>query len=116
MSNWRARVGFGPPSRGYRARIRPREQEGRMSAAELRERITKSMLDEINQVQYPSVTMLDRAEATLASADALADYAEALVKKIEATRFPSIALLNRLDAVLVRLERVEQQERNRRAA
>lgn len=87
-----------------------------MSAAELRERLTKSLLDEIDRVQYPSVTMLDRAEATLASPDALADYAETLVEKIEGTRFPSIALLNRLDAVLARLEQAEQQARNRAAA
>ena len=86
-----------------------------MSAAEPRERITKSLVDEIKQLQYPSVTMLNRVEGTLSSRDALAAYAESLVEKIEATRFPSVSLLNRLDGLLDRLEQAEQQEQNRAA-
>jgi hypothetical protein len=87
-----------------------------MSAAELRERITKKIVEEIEEVQYPSVAMLDRVEATLAGREALADYAETLMEKLEATRFPSITLLNRLDGLLDRLEQAEQQEQARRAA
>jgi hypothetical protein len=37
----------------------------------------------IDEVQFPSVTMMDRAEAALASQDDLASYAEVLVKKVE---------------------------------
>ena len=87
-----------------------------MSAAELRERIMKPMLDEIAEVQYPSVTMLDRVESMLTSREALAGYAETLVEKIEASRFPSSSLLKRLDALLDRLEQLERQEQNRRNA
>jgi hypothetical protein len=85
-----------------------------MNASELRERITKNLLDEIEQVPYPSVTMLNRVEQTLGSREALADYAEVLVRKVEATRFPSISLLNRVDEMIARLERAEQQEQDAR--
>jgi hypothetical protein len=80
-----------------------------MNASELRERMTKNLLDEIAQVHYPSVTMLNRAERTLTSREALADYAEVLVRKVEATRFPSLSLLNRVDELIARLENAEQQ-------
>ena len=81
-----------------------------MSSTALRERITKSLFNEINEVQFPSVTMMDRAEAALASQDDLADYAEVLVKKVEATRYPSISMLNRLDGLLDQLEQAERRE------
>jgi hypothetical protein len=67
--------------------------------------MTKNLLDEIEQVQYPSVTMLNRVEQTLTSREALADYAEVLVRKVETTHFPSISLLNRVDELIARLER-----------
>ncbi|MFL5959064.1 MAG: hypothetical protein ACJ75G_02195 [Gaiellaceae bacterium] len=87
-----------------------------MTAAQLRERVTKTLLNEIEQVQYPSSSMLNRVEATLADHEALAEYAETLVEKFEATRFPSTDLLNRLDALFGRLELAEQQERQRHEA
>ena len=81
-----------------------------MNSTALRERLTKSLLNEIDGVQFPSVTMMDRAEAALASQDDLANYAEVLVKKIEATRYPSISMLNRVDGLLERLEQAEQRQ------
>lgn len=82
-----------------------------MNASQLRERLTKNLLDEIGQVQFPSVTMLNRLEGMLGSADELGDYAELLVEKVEATRFPSISMLNRIDGVIARLEQAEEAER-----
>ena len=79
-----------------------------MNAAALRKRLTQSLLDEINEVQFPSVTMMDRVEAALGTAGDLTDYAEVLVKKVEATRYPSISLLNRLEGLLDRLEQFER--------
>jgi hypothetical protein len=81
-----------------------------MNATALRERITKSLLGEIDEVQFPSVTMMNRAEAALASEDDLANYAEVLVKKVEATHYPSISILNRLDGLLERLEQAERRQ------
>ncbi len=82
-----------------------------MSAADLRERVTGSLLREIEEVQHPSVTMLNRVEATMENREDLADYIEVLVEKVEASRYPSIAMLNRLDGLLAQLEQAERRER-----
>jgi hypothetical protein len=44
-----------------------------MDAAGLRKRLTQNLLDEVNEVQFPSVTMMDRVESTLATQEDLAD-------------------------------------------
>jgi hypothetical protein len=79
-----------------------------MDATTLRKRVIQTLLEDIEEVQFPSVTMMDRVEAQLASRDDLADYTEVLVKKVEATRYPSISMLNRLDGLLSQLEQVER--------
>ena len=87
-----------------------------MDSTALRERLTKSLLKEIDEVQFPSVTMMDRAEAALAGQDDLANYAEVLVNKVEATKYPSISMLNRIDGLLEQLEQAERrQELERRS-
>ena len=80
-----------------------------MSATALRNRLTRSLLKEINEVQFPSVTMMDRVEAALGSEDDFEAYVEVLVKKVEETQYPSISLLNRLDGLLAQLESLERQ-------
>ena len=87
-----------------------------MNASQLRERLTKNLLDEIGETQYPSVTMLNRVEGMLGEADALGQYAEILVEKVDGTRFPSISMLNRVDAVLARLEQAERAQAERAQA
>jgi hypothetical protein len=84
-----------------------------MDAAALRERVTRKLIEEIQEVQYPSVTMMDRVEAVLPT-EALGDYTEALLEKIEASRFPSISMLNRLDGLIGQLEQVEQRSNGAR--
>lgn len=81
-----------------------------MDAAELRKRLTQSLLDDINDVQFPSVTMMNRVESALGARDDLAGYIEVLVEKVEASRYPSISMLNRLDGLLDQLEQVERRE------
>jgi hypothetical protein len=81
-----------------------------MEAVELRKRLTQSLLDDINEVQFPSVTMMNRVESALGTRDDLNDYVEVLVKKLEATRYPSISMLNRIDGLLDKLEQAERQE------
>ena len=82
-----------------------------MNATALRKRVTEGLIREIDEVQFPSVTMLNRVEPELATRDDLATYAETLVKKVEAARYPSISLLNRLDSLFGRLDQLEQLER-----
>ena len=86
-----------------------------MDAATLRERVSRKLIEDIEDVQYPSVTMMDRVEAIL-SPDALGDYAEALLEKIEGTRFPSISMLNRLDGLIAQLEQAEARSDGARRA
>ena len=81
-----------------------------MDAAGLRKRLTQSLLEDINDVQFPSVTMMNRVESGLATQEDLADYIEVLVEKVEGTQYPSISMLNRLDGLLDQLERVEEQQ------
>jgi hypothetical protein len=69
-----------------------------------------SLLAEIEEVQFPSITMMDRIESSLATPDDVAEYAEVLVKKVEATRFPSISMLNRIDGLLDNLESMERRQ------
>lgn len=87
-----------------------------MNSEELRKRITETLLEDINEVQYPSVTMMDRVESTLSTPDDLAEYADVLVKKVEASTYPSISLLNRLDGLLDNLEQLERREQAQAAA
>ena len=87
-----------------------------MSASELRNRITKKLLENVDEAMYPSVTMLDRVEASLSTPDDIAAYAETLVDKVEQTQHPSTQMLNRLDALVERLEQMEQQRDRQRAA
>ena len=84
-----------------------------VDAAALREKITHKFLDNIEEAMYPSVTMLDRVEAALATQDDVADYAETLVKKVEETQFPSTEMLNRLDRLAARLDEFERRQRGR---
>ena len=87
-----------------------------MNAAELRDRVSSKLLNEINEVQFPSTAMLNRVEATLQDREALASYVEVLIEKVEATRFPSVDLLNRIDRMTARLEQEERREREAAAA
>jgi hypothetical protein len=81
-----------------------------MDAAGLRKRLTQSLLEDINEVQFPSVTMMNRVESGLATREELADYIEVLVEKVEGSRYPSISMLNRLDGLLDQLDQVEERQ------
>jgi hypothetical protein len=86
-----------------------------MDATTLRKRITRTLMKDIEEVRFPSVTMMDRVETTLASPDDLADYAEMLLKKVEDTRYPSISMLDRLDGLIAQLEQAERHSNGARA-
>jgi len=79
-----------------------------MNATTLRKRLNQNLIVDVNEMRFPSVTMMNRLEARLATADDLAAYAETLVRKVEATRYPSISMLNRVDGLLDRLEQLER--------
>jgi hypothetical protein len=81
-----------------------------MDASALRSRVTESLLKGIGDVQYPSVTMMDRVEGLMGTRDDLASYVELLIKKVEASEYPSVSMLDRIGGLLGRLDAVEQQQ------
>jgi hypothetical protein len=85
-----------------------------MDAPALRERLTNSLLRDVQERDYPSVTMLDRVEEALATREQLAEYTEVLLEKIEGTPYPGIPLLDRVNGLLVRLEELERAEEQAR--
>ena len=87
-----------------------------MNALELRSRITQKLMEQVDEVTYPSVTMLDRVEARLATPEDVAAYAETLLENVEKTQHPSTQMLNRLDGLADRLDQMEQQQKRQQAA
>ncbi len=79
-----------------------------MTAAQLRARLTRRFVDEIDELKYPSTSMLERVESRLDDPETLASYIESLVRKVEDTRFPSVSMLQRIDGLIARLERAER--------
>jgi hypothetical protein len=75
-----------------------------MEAAALRKVLVDKMLQQIDDETYPSVTMMNRVEATLESQDQVEEYVKILIAKSTETQYPSISMLNRIDALLDRLE------------
>ena len=75
-----------------------------MNGSELRERLLSKFLEQIEEEQYPSPTMMDRVEGELRTPEQVSRYAEVLLEKIESSRFPSIPMINRFDAVVARIE------------
>ena len=80
-----------------------------MDAQELRTRLNKSLLNKVEETNFPSSEMLSRVEATLATHDELAEYGEMLVKKVEGTRFPSSELLARAETIVAELAASERE-------
>jgi HEPN domain-containing protein len=74
-----------------------------MDAPALRRRIVEALLDKVEETRFPSVTMLNRVEASLGTPEEIAEYAEILVKKVEKSRYPSTEMLNRLDQLASQL-------------
>jgi peptide subunit release factor RF-3 len=81
-----------------------------MDAASLRKRLTEHLISEIEDVKFPSITMMNRVEASLETPDELATYAETLLKQVESTKYPSIAMIDRFEGVVDRLEQAERQQ------
>jgi hypothetical protein len=65
--------------------------------------MVETLIKRVRQENFPSVTMMDRIEASLRTREQLEEWAEVLLEKLEGTRYPSIAMLNRFDATVARL-------------
>jgi hypothetical protein len=75
-----------------------------MNGSALQQRLRDALIDRIYEETYPSVTMMNRVEASLRTRAEVEEYGEVLLKKIESTRFPSLSMLNRFDGLIAKLE------------
>ena len=75
-----------------------------MNGSELRQRFLERLLGQIRDETFPSVTMMNRVEAGLATREQVEQYAEVLLEKIESSRYPSIPMLERFERVVTQLE------------
>jgi hypothetical protein len=66
-----------------------------MAKYDARAELLQTLLQKLEEEQYPSSTMLDMIEELLTPAE-VPLYAEALLTRIRSERFPSIPMLNRL--------------------
>lgn len=65
--------------------------------ANARNRYFEILMDQVREVQYPSVEILDRIERTLESRDQLEEYMGILFERVESCEYPSKQLLDRLE-------------------
>lgn len=74
-------------------------QEWQQQQQEIRDDFVTHLIERVSKDPYPSTTMLDLIEQSMAP-DHVRQYAQALIDKIEQDQFPSLALMNRVRALL----------------
>jgi len=65
--------------------------------ANAQNRYFEILMDQVREVQYPGVEILDRIERTLESRDQLEEYMGILFERVESCQYPSKQLLDRLE-------------------
>ena len=75
-----------------------------MNGTAMQKRLLDMLMGHIKEETYPSVTMMNRVEASLRTREQIEEYSEVLLEKIEGTRFPSISMLNRFDNLVAKLD------------
>ena len=75
-----------------------------MNGSALQQRLMDGLIGRVKEETFPSVTMMNRIEASLRTREQVEEYGEILLEKIEATRFPSISMLSRFDNLVAMLE------------
>jgi hypothetical protein len=74
-----------------------------MDGSALQQRLLETLIERVREEKFPSVTMMDRIEASLRTREQVEEWAEILFEKVESTRYPSISMLNRFEAALAKL-------------
>jgi hypothetical protein len=65
--------------------------------ADMQERYLEILMNQVRDVQYPSLEVLDRIEANLTTHEQLEEYLELLFERVESCEYPSKQLLDRLE-------------------
>lgn len=79
------------------------EEPKPMNGAALQQRLLDTLIERVKEETFPSVTMMNRIEASLRTREQVEEYGEVLLEKIEASRFPSISMMDRFDSVVAKL-------------
>ena len=75
-----------------------------MEGAALRQVLVDSLLKQIEDETFPSVTMMNRVEAALRTREQVEDYVKTLLSKVTSTQYPSISMLDRIEGLLATLD------------
>jgi hypothetical protein len=65
--------------------------------ADMQERYLETLMNQVREVEYPSLEILDRIEANLTTREQLEEYLELLFERVENCQYPSKQLLDRLE-------------------
>ena len=65
--------------------------------ADMKERYLEILMNQVRDVQYPSIEILDRIESNLTTREQLEEYLELLFDRVESCQYPSKQLLDRLE-------------------
>ena len=65
--------------------------------ADNHERYIEVLMNQVRDVQYPSVEILDRIESNLSTPAQLEEYLQLLFERVESCQYPSKQLLDRLE-------------------
>ncbi len=71
---------------------------------DIRSRYLQILMDQLAAAHYPSISMLDRIESSVADRETAAEYVGLLLDVLERDRYPSPALLDRVRRLADTLE------------
>ena len=80
-----------------------------MAATAEQQQLTRVLLQQVDQADFPTAPQLDRIEQLISSLDELEAYIAILTEKVGETRFPNGQMLDRLQRLLRVLDRVDQE-------
>lgn len=80
-----------------------------MAEQALRDRYVQLLMQQIEQCQYPSLQMMERAERAIADEESAHDYVELLLNKLGQGRYPSPELLDRVSSLIDALDQKGRQ-------
>ena len=63
----------------------------------MHERYIEVLFDQVRDVEYPSVEILDRIEGSITKREQLEEYLTLLLERVESSKYPSKGLLDRLE-------------------
>jgi hypothetical protein len=83
-----------------------------VAAVAERQQLTALLLDEIEDTDFPSTSLMDRVERLISTRDELEDYIGLLIQKVDGKIAPYRPLLDRIERLLSVLQQADQETRS----